>query len=113
MQTFQQYFSLYIFFYFSKQSWKKENGEGREEGEEESLKAQEFPIIRSQVHNEMQWQESSTSTDILPMSTSDIMGWHGKIEGITFRATLIKRHLPIWIHIMEAAGQLASEVVWT
>lgn len=24
-----------------------------------------------------------------------------------------KGHLPIWIHIMEASGQLSSEVVWT
>lgn len=88
------------------------------EGVKESFKAQEFSIIRSQVHNkmwacELEQKESSTSTDRLPISTSDIMGWHGKIEGITFRAALIKRHLPIWIHIMEASGQLTSEVVWT
>jgi len=36
------------------------------------------------------WQEGSTSTAIPPTPTSDILGQHNKIGGITFGAALIK-----------------------
>jgi len=35
------------------------------------------------------WREGLTSTDISPTSTSDVVGQHNKIGGITFRVTLV------------------------
>ena len=54
--------------------------------------SQTAPLLPSvaQQQNVMEYcQESSVSTAIPPISTSDIMGQHNKIEGITFRAALI------------------------
>ena len=38
--------------------------------------------------------DGSTSAAVTPTSTSDVMGQHNEIGGITFRAALALRHLP-------------------
>jgi len=37
------------------------------------------------------WWEGSTSTAVLPTSTSDIIGRHNKTGGITFGAALVHK----------------------
>ena len=47
------------------------------------------PAVTQQQNVVAYWQEGSTSTAIPSTSTSDVVGQHNKIGGITFRATLV------------------------
>jgi len=48
-----------------------------------------LPSVTQQQHIMEYWWEVSTSTAIPPTSTSDVVGQHHNIGGITFRAALV------------------------
>ena len=50
-----------------------------------------LPAVTQQQNVVAHWQEGSTPTATSPTSTSDIVGWHHKIGGITFGAAICVR----------------------
>jgi len=50
------------------------------------------PVAQQQTVTEYSW-DGSTSTVVLPTPASDVMGWHHKIGGSTFGASLT-----LWMH---------------
>ena len=49
-----------------------------------------LPSVTQQQNVVEYWCEGSTSTDVPPKSTSDIVHQHNKTGGITFRAALVQ-----------------------
>lgn len=48
-----------------------------------------LPSVTQQQHGMEYWWKGSTSTAVPPISTSDVIGQHNNIEGITLRAAII------------------------
>ena len=64
-----------------------------------------LPSVTRQQHVMEYWWEGSTSTAIPPVSTSDLMGQHGKIRGVIFGTAFIPHGEALLNNTKESAGK--------
>ena len=79
-----------------------------------------LPPVTQQQNVTEYWQEDSTSTAIPPTSTSDNLGQHNNIRGITFGAAPVflqlyfsVKHTPICSHLRQHHNSISLAYLWS